>query len=415
MNPRPSFTLSTGQRNRLWDIYDGYHCAIIGTCLRRGELRKIAGKKIFSLDARASDYQLHSSLVSIAGEKGERSKALHVLLDKKYQAAISRFSRIKTDEALESLWEMDHARGAIAGAFWAIMTHRSASSELVHRIYSHIHMLGHDFLGDHQGHLRLIHELQDKTSIFQEILVSERQQYLQQKREMMEEMTELRLTEKRYGVLVKVNERLHEEKEKLHAAVLQSEELAEMDRLKNQVACLRQFSAAHCGSLDTLTKELRQAEDTIAFLQEENARLLAEKAEHQQKLLILEEALTAGTTAPACAGCTDQQTERCPGPGLCGKKILYVGGLKKMVPHYQQLVENYGGRFFHHDGGVEVTRSLLPKMLGSADIVFCPVDCVSHDACICVKKMCKHYQKPFVMMRSSGLSTLAKELGNIVQ
>jgi hypothetical protein len=109
------------------------------------------------------------------------------------------------------------------------------------------------------------------------------------------------------------------------------------------------------------------------------------------------------------------ETDRCPGPDLCGKKILYVGGLHKMVPHYQQLVEYYGGRFMHHDGGVEAARNQLPKMLGSADVVFCPVDCVSHDACICVKKMCKHYQKPFVMMRSSGLSTLANELGRITQ
>ena len=126
-------------------------------------------------------------------------------------------------------------------------------------------------------------------------------------------------------------------------------------------------------------------------------------------------ALISRTSSAGCTGCADQKTGRCPGPDLCGKKILYVGGLKKMVSHYRQLVENCGGQFMHHDGGVEIARNQLSKMLGSADIVFCPVDCVSHDACTCVKKMCKRYRKPFVMMRSSGLSTLAKELANIIQ
>ena len=54
-------------------------------------------------------------------------------------------------------------------------------------------------------------------------------------------------------------------------------------------------------------------------------------------------------------------------------------------------------------------------MLTTADAVLCPIDCVSHDACNCVKKMCKRFQKPFVLMRSAGLSSLAKGLSEIVQ
>lgn len=54
-------------------------------------------------------------------------------------------------------------------------------------------------------------------------------------------------------------------------------------------------------------------------------------------------------------------------------------------------------------------------MLTTADAVLCPVDCVSHDACNGVKKMCKRFQKPFVLMRSAGLSSLAKGLSDIVQ
>lgn len=408
MNPRTTFIRSSGFRRRIWDIYNGYHCAIIGTCLRRVELRKIARKKIFALDTQTSDYHLHSSLVTLAAENSARAKALHTLLDTKYQAAVSRYSRVKTDEAIEALWEIDLARGAIAGAFWAIATHLGASQELVHRIYGQIHMMGHDFLTGHQHNLRQIHELHDKNSIYQEILVSERQQYLRQKREMEEELASLRLAQKDHSLLIK-------ERTMPQPVILEDNGLEEINRLNGQIASLRQYSAIQCGTIDTLSNALRKARIIISKLKETTTQLSKEKAEQQQEMLSLETALISKITSTGCAGCTDQETNRCPGPDLCGKKILYVGGLKKMVPHYQQLVENYGGRFMHHDGGVEVSRNQLPKMLGSADIVFCPVDCVSHDACTCVKKMCKHYQKPFVMMRSSGLSSLAKELSNIIQ
>ncbi len=116
-----------------------------------------------------------------------------------------------------------------------------------------------------------------------------------------------------------------------------------------------------------------------------------------------------------CASCEDKDSDRCPGPDLCGKTVLYLGGRQNLVPMYKRLIEKQGGYFLHHDGGIEVARNKLPKMLITADVVVCPVDCVSHDACSCVKKMCKRYQKPFALMRSSGLSSLARGISEIVQ
>lgn len=121
MNPRSASISSSGFRKRIWDIYNGYDCAITGTCLRRSELRKIAGKRIFGLDANSSDYQIHSAQVSLADYNCLQAKALHTLLDSKFQASINRYRRVKTDEAIEALWEMDCSRGAIAGQSWETM------------------------------------------------------------------------------------------------------------------------------------------------------------------------------------------------------------------------------------------------------------------------------------------------------
>ncbi|MFN8719368.1 MAG: DUF2325 domain-containing protein [Rhodospirillales bacterium] len=41
-------------------------------------------------------------------------------------------------------------------------------------------------------------------------------------------------------------------------------------------------------------------------------------------------------------------------------------------------------------------------MVERCDLVFCPIDCISHDACRRAKQLCKRLRKPFVPLRSSG-------------
>ena len=45
-----------------------------------------------------------------------------------------------------------------------------------------------------------------------------------------------------------------------------------------------------------------------------------------------------------------------------------------------------------------------------SDMVFCPVDCVSHDACRRVKRHCQQQAKQFIPLCSSGLSAFATGL-----
>ncbi|MDA3786803.1 MAG: DUF2325 domain-containing protein [Deltaproteobacteria bacterium] len=123
------------------------------------------------------------------------------------------------------------------------------------------------------------------------------------------------------------------------------------------------------------------------------------------------EALPA--TRLCCQNCGACPPKDCPGPTLCHKRILYVGGMHNMIPHYKKLVEQSGAQFSHHDGGREKSKTALHNLLKRADAVLCPVDCVSHDACLRVKKMCKRHCKPFVMMRGAGLSSLAQGLQHI--
>ncbi len=49
----------------------------------------------------------------------------------------------------------------------------------------------------------------------------------------------------------------------------------------------------------------------------------------------------------------------------------------------------------HHDGGVDERNGLLAGLVGRADLVLFPVDCISHDAALTVKRLCRQLGKPF--------------------
>ncbi|PLX49343.1 MAG: hypothetical protein C0613_07750 [Desulfobulbaceae bacterium] len=114
-------------------------------------------------------------------------------------------------------------------------------------------------------------------------------------------------------------------------------------------------------------------------------------------------------TAPYTS-CRTCRCTTCPHLDLCGSCVLYVGGQHSLIRHYRQMVERSGGRFIHHDGGREDKRAKLAKMMGRADAVICPTNHVSHDACLRAKRHCKLQNKPFIAMRSAGVSALARGL-----
>ncbi|MCG8427164.1 MAG: DUF2325 domain-containing protein, partial [Chromatiales bacterium] len=199
------------------------------------------------------------------------------------------------------------------------------------------------------------------------------------------------------------DEVIRKQEQELLSAMSRNAQLpADDDSEVNEVRKQNQMLAKR---LDWTESQLADRDIRLDEMREEIAGL---------KELLAEARLENGAMVEAMEGLLGQkEKEALESPmqiDLSGKRILYVGGRSTLAPHLRSLVEAHNGRFEHHDGGLEDSRYGLQFTLAGADMVFCPIDCISHDACRRVKHYCKQQSKQFIPLRTSGLSAFAAGL-----
>ena len=96
---------------------------------------------------------------------------------------------------------------------------------------------------------------------------------------------------------------------------------------------------------------------------------------------------------------------------LHGKRVALIGGLTRASGHYEQTISELGGLCMRYEGSANQGHKKLARIIRQANVVFCPVDCVSHGA---AKKLCRSLDKPCHFLRSSGISHLRQKLREVV-
>ncbi len=400
---------STGEprrRRRIWELEE-YLCSIIGTCLSINELKKLASKTEFAVDSSLSAYELHILFVHGVSHACPVSRLVDKKLNKKFHLAIRQAKRVKSSDALADFWHYSKEKNRLAGAYWAIMTHPLAPPSLCSKIHGEVHMLSHLASRKSHNNEQRQRDQRNKIEVLQEALQlanSQARQEIGWRDEEIAEVTmQLKNSDELQSRLPQALARIAE----LESGQRYSELQARNSQLEKE---LREVSAACL----RLSQENIQLNTDHSQLSEGQALLQSEHDETRQENQAMEQLLhnqSTGSTGHSCDNC---QCKECPGLDLCGRCVLYVGGQHSLVPHYRQIVEKCGGRFIHHDGGKEDQRVKLGKMMSRADAVICPVNCVSHDACLRAKRLCKSQAKPFITMRSAGISSLARGLAQVV-
>jgi hypothetical protein len=217
-------------------------------------------------------------------------------------------------------------------------------------------------------------------------------------------------------------DRAKQEKERLRS---------EMESLKEEKASLALALTKQRELNQQLTTDLEQLGGELILHEIEKLRkereLLAKEIEDLTQELLRQEFCEAAYKSDTCPMCLEREAQDEPvAPtqvekqqdipfSLEDRRVAFVGGLDSLVPYYQQIVECLGGIFCNHCGESSQGKKEIQSLVDRADVVFCPVDINSHNACRCVKKACKLTGKPCHFLRSSSLSMLRRELISFAQ
>ena len=366
------------RRRKLWELTPGMHCAVLGTCLTLDDLRKAIRQSNIAIKCRMSDYDLHRGCVQLAQEPTPVAKRLHKRLESKYARHVDRLRQAQEPSALAAFWRRALAAGEIPGAFWALLTHPALTEELRDSVYGEVHMLSHFAGANQRRELRRIQALEQECAGLRASLSRVRERGREKLAARDRTVAELR-----------------QKLARLEAEQGPARERETLPSLKTALWNAERALDAERRHRQALTRRVAELEDRCDMLRAERMPAVHPAVPADEK--------AAGTT-----GC--ERAAECPRVDLCGKGILYVGGRQQVTNRLRHLVEMHNGRFLVHDGGLEESMARLEGCLSQADVVVCPIDCISHDACLKAKHYCKQHGKRFVPLRSAGLASFERML-----
>lgn len=367
------------QRAKLWELNESIHCSIIGTCLTTGELRRVMAKLVREGIAGLSDHDLHSQAVGLCNQHTQPAKLMNKALDQRHELVIKRFAKIAGEAAVLEAWSEHRKSGDIPGAYWAVLTHPDVEANGIRRAFGDVHMLSHLIGAANRADIRRLTVLEDENATLRSKV--ERQQV-----RLQQEIATRDETIRRLGNLatrqIVADAPAASEDALTGLRHLVSDLQTRLDRETVRHERLKQRSAE--------ATELAQ----ISLIQARAAEARADAAERE-------------LTALEQQQCRDDETIE-----LTPHRVLYVGGRPNATERMRDLLGAAGGSLLTHDGGRHDHSSLLPGLIGQADIVVFPVDCISHDAALTIKRLCRQQSRPWAPLRTSGLGSFLAALAD---
>jgi hypothetical protein len=365
------------RRTRIWEFSQNLHCSIIGTCLSTGELRQTL-TRLGLAQSDWTDHDLHHRAVSLAAKHDQAAKLLHKALDRRHKLSISQFGKSRSETELTAQWRDAVKRGDIPGAYWAVLTHPATTQALVRLVFGEVHMLSHLVGAANRADIRRLCELEQRNAELEEKL--RRQQAALHQAVVTRDASI-------YELRQSLRQRLRED------TPAGDDGTAAMRAL---VADLERRLAAESRRREAAETRLAETRDALSQDRDAHATLAAEAAALRNELAAIE---------------TDLQPEHQDRPWrVDGLSLLYVGGRPNQIAHLRALSEGRGATLLHHDGGIEHHPDLLAGLTSRADIVLFPVDCVSHDAALTVKRLCRQMARRFIPLRSASATSFLAAL-----
>lgn len=383
---------SGSRRRRIWELDHQCHCPVVGVCLPLDTLRRLVGKALRG-KAVADDYDVHVGAVAECMHRNRLSELLQEELDTRYSREVQQARSAKTTQALAGSWTQAVLRGDVAGTLWATLTHPRCDTELQGRVCRDMHMLQHQAGARVQVDLARFHAVLGENAVLARELGRVQECSTRLLAEKSADMAQLQ------AQLVRVRA---DGLAKDSAAAMAREDLA---TLKASIPGMDNHARQQ--------KKMEQMAQRQAELEGQNAALRQQLATATKSL----ETWQAAPTPQPVRADSGERREPFPVPVtvyLNQKVVLCVGGRSGNVANYRDVVERVGGRFAHHDGGLEDSHSVLDASLAAADLVVCQTGCISHNAYWKVKDFCKRTGKRCVFVENPSTSSLVRGLEQVL-
>jgi hypothetical protein len=375
------------RRRRLWELPTESHCPVIGVCLPLSSLRKMVGKVY--CEQNAEDYAVHVAAVNQCVSRNRLSELLQESMERRHALVVQRFRAARSADAVAELWKQAVTSGTVAGAFWAGLTHPHCDRSLEEMLCREMHMIQHQAGADERADQKAFHELQ-----------------------------------KEHGVLSRELARVQDRVTQIVAANARELQASETQLMQARAAVVGRDAIIGDlrDTLDALNASIPSLEARVRLKQhisELNVRLRERDSELQAVQRRLASAMRQLDAAAEAAELGQEQAtpeveSGIAPPQLDNRTVLCVGGRSGNLAHYRGIVEQEGGRFAHHDGGLKENQELLDAGLVAADLVICQTGCISHNAYWRVKEYCKRTGKLCVFVDNPSSSSFSRVLRQIV-
>lgn len=380
---------ASSRRRRLWELEQRCYCSLVGVCFEVDELRRMLVRSM-DLPKGVSDYEVHVTAVHLCEKRSPFSELLQRELERRYALILKRFRMAKTPEHVLALWHESLQGPEVRGALWAAWSHPQCDDMVSQLVYADIHMLQHQLGCVQRREQGYVQKLEQENLRLATELAAIQQRMTAFRVEKIAQIDDLRQQ------LQQRNEDLQRVQAEMERLTVVAEQTAHPARLLHELASVQQRMLQTEARLRE--QAIVKAELTVQLdeMRRENARL-----EQTIGRLLAQDHSRTGVDASAL-DCN-----------LSGRCVLCVGGRTGTIDIYRGMVERMGGKFVHHDGGVEESFHRLESSIACADAVICQAGCVNHNAYWLVKDLCKKSGKPCVYTRKPSVSAFLGGLNSL--
>ncbi|RJS71000.1 DUF2325 domain-containing protein [Methanophagales archaeon] len=406
-------------RRRIWEFQSFTICRLLGLSLNEKGLKRIfKDLKLKHGNLLSAEFEMHQELVQICQTQNQHAKRVEKILEKQFAPYKKRAGISDPEKICEFLEGKEGAESILkdvplSALIWFAARNgnrgENKGKAIEKRIFTAVHMK------EHQA-LRFCDDLSRKLpgGKAAEDVVDELRTALESNERLLRNCKRL---DQKKEELISEREAIKADKIQLVQELEAQKRLNE--RLRKKIEELGGEAAFE--QIEAMKAEMELLREEIKRLNKENTELIKMSATAasnfnftRRKGMKMAEATGDNLAASAC-NCNDNSElgkGMKIGPLLKGVRVAYVGGVESLESCYKEMAESFGCLFCYHCGHCERGKRAIESLVEKNDVIFCPVDINSHNACRMIKEACKQRSKPYYFLRSSGLSALKKGLVN---